>query len=266
MLDTPISTSSNQPQPQSGEAGNTPQPMRQDNPGKHLPFSFPLLAFVGGLLIVLGGGIIIGLQYVHNKQQPSTGASLQQPTARATPPLTLPVKRPPLPTEQPASLRTYTNAQYHYRFSYPAEASVREAAPFSPTQTPDVYVLSTGEVQKVTIVKGSVYGACSITVFPNTQQLTLTQWAQNYHQDAVGGDNLAKLVGDTTIGKQSAKQFDIYLFDHTDTAFAVAHESFIYFIEYARTTTNPNYAVDPDMQQMEGICSKTVLPTFTFLD
>ncbi|MGI8420572.1 MAG: hypothetical protein ACR2LN_08115 [Candidatus Levyibacteriota bacterium] len=159
---------------------------------------------------------------------------------------------------------TYVNKQYGYKFIYPSDITILEAAtPNKPTPTNiNLFVpLEKGELQKAILRQGDMTGVCTITVLANPKRLTIAQWAPMYHLNAASGDNLVKITGDAKLDTLPAKTFSIFLFDHNDKAIAAARDNVVYLIRYPETVGNPNFDSDPQSKEMSADC-KNLIPTF----
>ncbi len=162
-----------------------------------------------------------------------------------------------------ANWKTYTNTSNGYELSYPTGWDAIEVT--SPTDLNNRQkgeILGKGELQKVNFFNEQV-GSCIIAVLQNPQNYDLEHWGENYRVEDASGGNLAKGIGNASIGGIAAKRFSIFEFYHEDIATAALYKGHVYIFKYSHTRGNPNY--NEEQQKAEEICLR-ILSTFKFLD
>lgn len=196
---------------------------------------------------------------------------LGNPSTQITPPKLTPTPNVAVYTEatESANWKTFTNTKYEYSVEYPANWDIEEAiaiagVPNKPTWSGSI--LQKNELQKVSFLEKDEQaiwqGTIELNVLQNPKNLNLEEWAKQYFRP-LGADpsvNLAKIVGDTTLGGKPAKKFDVFSFDHNEVVIATIHNNLVYQVTFAGE--NPN---DLDIEIHQKIYDQ-ILSTFRFLN
>ena len=245
----------------------------------------PILIIIVLATVVLGGGY-----FVYQRYQPTSPSSPYTPPQKTA--CTLEAKLcpdgtsvgrtgpncefSPCPTPEEstssaetANWKTYTNKEYEYSVQYPSNWKVVEAKPRignKPEWAGDILIQEENEVQKVTFFEQNYEtypGKFEIRVLSNPSNLTLEQWSRNYDKIY----KLLTLVGETTLGNQTAKQFSIFSYEVPgNSAIASINNQNIYYISFADWDkyNDPNIAVQIGTENHPKIYDQ-ILSTFRFL-
>lgn len=180
-----------------------------------------------------------------------------------SPPPPAPVTQPtPTPTNETANWKTYTDIAFGYSIKYPVNWEVVVREPIEPDTKQEVVF----QEKEFKLWQANL----TVKIFSNNKGRTLEQWAQNYKEPnaADPANNLASLVGDTTLDGKPAKRFSIFTFEvPNDSAIISIYKQNVYYIRFDDwgKYKDTNIAVEYGAEHHQKIYDQ-ILSTLRFLD
>ena len=160
----------------------------------------------------------------------------------------------------------YRNELYGYEIAYPKEWEVVEAKPREgkpSVSASEILFEEQDELHKVSFLESQEtlwQGKFGITVFSNPDELDFEQWTSNLKFESAAGVNLAKDVGNMTLGGKPAKRLSIFAFDSNDAVIVSMTGYYPIHIEFTDETPN-----DPNSEKHQLIYER-MLSSFKFLE